>query len=141
MTRDPAEMLRDGLESWNRGDSDGILELLDPDVRIVLSGAFPDLDTEYRGHEGFLSFWRAMNSMWNPLEMEAGEIERVDGLLLSSVTFKGTGREGIHVERDFWFVWQFDDAGEKVVAYSSHQDREAAVEAAEAAKRTGSLTA
>ena len=141
MTRDPQEMLRAGMDAWNRGDADGIIELLDPDVRIQLSGAFPDLDKEYRGHEGFLEFWTAMNDMWQPLEMEPGEIEEIDGLLLSSITFKGTGREGIHVERDFWFVWQFDEAGEKVVAYSSNRDRESAVAAAEAAKRTGSLTA
>ncbi len=138
---DPAGMLRLGLEAWNRGDTDGILELLDPEVGIHLSGAFPDLNIEYRGHQGFLTFWRAMNDMWNPLEMEAGEIEQLDGLLLSAVTFKGTGRDGIKVEREFWFVWQFDDAAEKVIAYSSHQDRNSAVEAAKAASEKGGLPA
>jgi ketosteroid isomerase-like protein len=138
---DPAGMLRLGLEAWNRGDTDGILELLDPDVEIHLSGAFPDLETDYRGHEGFLAFWRAMSDMWSPLELEPGEIEEFDGLLLSAVTFKGTGREGIRVERDFWFVWQFDDNREKAVAYSSHMDRESAVAAARRAVETGSLAA
>jgi ketosteroid isomerase-like protein len=138
---DPREMLRLALEAWNRGDTEGILELLDTDVRIHLSGAFPDLDTEYRGHEGFLAFWRAMTDMWSPLELEGGEIEQLEGLLLSPITFKGTGREGIQVQRDFWFVWQLDDDRGKVVAYSSHRDRESAIAAADEARKTGSLPA
>lgn len=141
MTRDPEAMLREGLDAWNRGDVEGMLELLDPDVEIHLSGAFPDLDREYHGHDGLREFWRAMTEMWHPLRMSVGEIETIDGLMLSGVTFHGTGREGIEVEREFWFVWQFDEAGEKVAAYSSHRDRESAVETARAAVRTGSLRA
>ena len=137
MTDARAEMLRQGLDAWNRGDVDGVLELLDPDVRIHLSGAFPDLSIEYRGHDGFRKFWRAMNDMWSPLEMEAGEIEPIGDLLMSGITFRGTGREGIQVERVFYFLWEIDEERSKVTAYSSHRDRESAVEAADEAQVKG----
>ena len=139
MTDERVEMLERGLDAWNRGDVGGILELLDPDVKIQLSGAFPDLSIDYRGHEGFRKFWSAMNDMWSPLEMEAGEIEPIGDLLMSAVTFRGTGREGIQVERTFYFLWQISEATGKVTAYSSHRDREGALEAAEEAQVKGGL--
>jgi ketosteroid isomerase-like protein len=139
VTDERVAMLRQGLDAWNRGDLDGILNLLDPDVSIHLSGAFPDLSIDYRGHEGFRKFWRAMNDMWSPLEMEAGEIEPIGELLMSGVTFRGTGREGIQVERVFYFLWEIDEESGEAAAYSSHRDRESALEAAEDARVKGGL--
>ena len=40
MTSDPATLLREGMEAWNRGDLETLLGLLDPDIRIHLTGAF-----------------------------------------------------------------------------------------------------
>ena len=133
------EMLRQGLDAWNRGDVDGILELMDPDVRIHLSGAFPDLSREYRGHEGLREFWRAMNDMWSPLQMEVGEIEPIGELLMTGVTFLGTGREGIQVERVFYFLGEIDEGTRKVTAYSSHRDRDSALAVAAEAREKGGL--
>jgi ketosteroid isomerase-like protein len=141
VTDERVAMLRRGLEAWNNGDVEGMLELLEPDVGIHLSGAFPGLERDYRGHEGLRTFWREMNDMWHPLEMEAGEIEPLGDLLLSGVIFRATGRDGIRVERTFYFVWQFDRASGKVSAYSSHRDRESALEAARAATEKGGFPA
>jgi ketosteroid isomerase-like protein len=141
VTEDREAMLRRGLDAWNRDDIDGLLELLEPDVGIHLSGAFPGLDREYRGHQGMREFWGEMHDMWDPLEMEGGEIEPLDEFAVAPITFRATGREGIQVERVFYFVWQFDEETSKVSAYSSHQDRESAVEAARAAQKTGGLRA
>ena len=141
MTDERVERFRRGLEAWNDGNFDVILEQLDPDVQIHLSGAFPGLEREYRGHEGFLAFWREMGDMWHPLQMEAREIEPVGDLVLTGVNFKATGRNGIQVDRTFYFVWQFDATSDKVIAYSSHQDRESALEAAQTAREKGELPA
>jgi ketosteroid isomerase-like protein len=139
VTDDREAMLRRGLDAWNRDDIDELLELLEPDVGIHLSGAFPGLDRDYRGHDGMREFWREMHDMWHPLEMKGGQIEPLGDLALAPITFRATGRDGIQVERVFYFVWQFDDRTGKVRAYSSHQDRESAVAAAEEAKATGGL--
>jgi ketosteroid isomerase-like protein len=141
VTDSRVQMLRDGLDCWNRGDLEGLLEFLEPDVRIHLSGAFPDLPTDLAGHEGLHRFWKAMHDMWAPLEMETGEIESVGDLMLSAINFRGTGRDGIQVERTFYFLWQFDEQSGKVSAYSSHRDRESAVETAAAAREKGGLPA
>jgi len=141
VTDERIAQLRQGPDAWNQGDLDGVLELLEPDVGIHLSGAFPDLPTELAGHDGLRRFWQAMHDMWNPLEMQAGEIEPVGDLLLTAIHFQGTGRDGIQVERTFFFVWQFDEESGKVSAYSSHRDRESALEAIEAARETGGLPA
>lgn len=137
MKDEHAASLRRGIDAWNREDLDGILELLDGDIAIHLSGAFPDLKREYRGHDGFRAFWRAMHEMWRPLEMELGEVEPLDDLILTAVTFRGTGRDGIQVEQVFFFVWEFDPRTDKVIAYTARPDRDAALEAATALRAKG----
>jgi ketosteroid isomerase-like protein len=139
MTSDPATLLREGMEAWNRGDLETLLGLLDPDVRIRLTGAFAGLGPEYRGHQGFRDFWDEFRGMWDTLEALPVEIELVDGLLFSAVKFRGKGREGIEVERLFYFVWELNEDRTQVTAYRAFSNREEATAVALEARTTGGL--
>ena len=48
------ELARRGYEAFNRGDTEAMLEFLDPDVTTVDSPEAPDRGV-YRRHEGFLA--------------------------------------------------------------------------------------
>jgi ketosteroid isomerase-like protein len=128
------------MEAWNRGDLETLLGLLDPDVGIRLTGAFAGLGTEYRGHQGFRDFWEEFRDMWDTLEVLPEEIEMIDGLLFSAVMFRGRGREGIEVERPFYFVWELNEDRRQVTAYRAFSNREEATAVAQEARTTGGLT-
>jgi ketosteroid isomerase-like protein len=128
------------MEAWNRGDLETLLGLLDPDVRIRLTGAFAGLGTEYRGHQGFRDFWDEFRDMWDTLEVLPEEIEMIDGLLFSAVMFRGRGREGIEVERPFYFVWELNEDRRQVTAYRAFSNREEATAVAQEARTAGGLT-
>jgi ketosteroid isomerase-like protein len=134
---DRVELLREGLDAWNRGELERVLEVLDPDVDIRLSGAFPGLGPAYQGHQGFREFWQEFRDMWDTLEVEPLEVEMMGELLFSTVGFRGRGRDGIEVERAFYFLWEFGQDGKKVTAYRAFGDRDATTAAADEARARG----
>jgi ketosteroid isomerase-like protein len=139
--RDPEAILRQAFEAWNRGDSETILRLLAPDVRIRLSGGFAGLGPEYRGHQGFLRFWEEFRDMWETLEVRQEEFETIDGLKLSTVRFRGKGREGIEVDQLFYFVIEFSDDATQIAAYRAFSDHAEAAGAAHEGQAKGGLPA
>ena len=78
--------------------------------------------------------------MWDTLEVLSEEIEMIDGLLFSAVMFRGRGREGIEVERPFYFVWELNEDRRQVTAYRAFSNREEATAVAQEARTTGGLT-
>jgi hypothetical protein len=50
---------------------DAGLEFLAPEIELHLSGAFPDLDAVYRGHEGVERFTDLFNAPWEELSVDA----------------------------------------------------------------------
>jgi ketosteroid isomerase-like protein len=139
VTDERVTVLRRGIDAWNRGDLDGILRFFSPDVEIRLSGAFPGLKRDYRGHEGYREFWHSFREMWSTLQVELVENEPVGDLLLSTVRFHGRGREGIDVEQSFYFLWEFSDDGRTVTAYRAYPSHELAQDAANEAREKGGL--
>jgi hypothetical protein len=68
-------------------------------------------------------------------------VQTLDGLPLTVVRFRGKGRDGIEVERPFYFVWEFTDDGSMVTAYRAFIDRDEATGVAREAHAKGELPA
>jgi ketosteroid isomerase-like protein len=96
------DLLRAGYDAWNRGDLDGWLELLDPDIVIRTSGAFPDFAPEYRGLERAGKFWRQMLEPWEDFRIEVEQIEEEGDIVAAGIRFVARGRDsGVDVELRF----------------------------------------
>jgi ketosteroid isomerase-like protein len=96
------DLLRAGYDAWNRGDLDAWLELLDPDIVIRTSGAFPDFAPEYRGLERAGKFWRQMLEPWEDFRIEVEQIEEEDDIVAAGIRFVARGRDsGVDVELRF----------------------------------------
>jgi ketosteroid isomerase-like protein len=96
------DLLRAGYDAWNRGDLDAWLELLDPDIVIGTSGAFPDLAPEYRGLERAKKFWRQMLEPWEDFGIEIEQIEEEGDIVAAGIRFVARGRDsGVDVELRF----------------------------------------
>jgi ketosteroid isomerase-like protein len=96
-----AQLLRSGYDAWNRGDRDAWLELLDPDIVIRTSGAFPDFAPEYRGLEGAERFWSQMLEPWEEFHIEVVRIEEEDDIAAGDIRFRARGRGGVDVDMRF----------------------------------------
>jgi ketosteroid isomerase-like protein len=96
------DLLRAGYDAWNRGDLDAWLELLDPDIVIRTSGAFPDFAPEYRGLERAKKFWRQMLEPWEDFRIEVEQIEGEGDIVAAGIRFVARGRDsGVDVELRF----------------------------------------
>ena len=96
------DLLRAGYDAWNRGDLDAWLELLDPDIVIRTSGAFPDFAPEYRGLEPAGKFWRQMLEPWEDFRIEVEQIEEEGDIVAAGIRFVARGRDsGVDVELRF----------------------------------------
>jgi ketosteroid isomerase-like protein len=67
-------LVRAGYGALSDGDLDSFLEGLDPGIELVTSGAFPDFEPVYRGHEGILRFWAAITEPWESFQLETERI-------------------------------------------------------------------
>ena len=117
-----ADTVRAIYEAFGRGDVQGILEHISPDVEwerwdegnSLQEAGYPPMQ-QRRGHEGVLAF---LNAVQDTVELPVFELRAViaDGDTVVSrlrvrVHFKESGRE---VEDDEWHVWTFDDEGRVV---------------------------
>jgi ketosteroid isomerase-like protein len=105
-----SDLLRSGYDAWNRDDLDGWLELLHPDVRINPSGAFPDLGSDYRGHEGATKFWRQLHEPWEVFRIDVVHVEDAEEGAVASIRFRGRGADsGVEVDMRFGMAMRLRD--------------------------------
>lgn len=97
-----SELILAGYEAWNRDDLDAYLETLHPDVKLHTSGAWPDFDPVYGGHEGITEFWRQMHEAWEVFDIDVEQIDEEGDCFTTAVRFRGEGVDsGIEVEMRF----------------------------------------
>jgi ketosteroid isomerase-like protein len=99
MANSVEDLVRWGYETaWNDGDLDALLTLADRDIVFRTSGAFPDLEAEYRGHEGIRRYWETVRNPFEHLRMEVARvIERGEDILIL-FRFHARGREGLEAD-------------------------------------------
>ena len=128
MSEENVERLRQGVAAFNRGDMDGMLALLDPDVEFVTAGLFPGVSPVYRGHDGWVTFLREFRGTWESLSVETNEFRDAGDQVVLLMTFDARGRNGLEVHRKFANVWTLRDG--RAVRIQSYGEWSAALEAA-----------
>jgi ketosteroid isomerase-like protein len=102
------ELIRRGTESWLRGDFEGWLETIDPQVGWdVSTHPLPDVPNRGRGREAFLTdMLGTYMSGWNDYSAEIEEVseagEEVILVLREVATMRDTG---VRLERDLVLLW------------------------------------
>jgi ketosteroid isomerase-like protein len=128
------ELARRGIDAYNRGDVQALLELLDEEVEVYTPPELPNAGT-YRGHEGFLQWANQWEEAWEEFRLE---IERIDlvGERYVVVTVRQFGRgvgSGVEVEMRIAQLWEALE--DKVTRLHYCPDRETALAAAERLSR------
>ena len=98
-------MFRNALEAFNRGDVQGALKDMDPQVEWHTPHSLPDTQT-YHGHQGVEAWWKMMRDAFDDLRLEAGVFKDLgDGKVLVPVRASGRGRDsGVPVNVSFYLL-------------------------------------
>ena len=104
MSQQNVELVRAGYELWNRGDVDGFIELLDPDVEIHDPPEAPDAQI-WHGHEGYRRAVEQFMAAWEDASVEPKEIVDAGDRVLVRVHYRVRGKDqGIEIELDVFHV-------------------------------------
>jgi ketosteroid isomerase-like protein len=123
------EMLRRGYEAFNRGDVDGALEAIHPDVvwhTYIVPG--PGGGT-YHGHEGVRELWSDAQRIFGGFRNVPEEVFEESERVVVFVRIEGVGtKSGVAVQARIAHLYEFRD--DLAVLVRSFEDREEALRAA-----------
>jgi len=102
MAREHVDVVLRGLEAFNRGDIEGLVEVVDPEVVWEEGGTvFPDLPPAYHGREGVRRWWQdAIVDAWASFTATLLDLlDEGEGRVVQIYRITGRGREsGIDVD-------------------------------------------
>jgi ketosteroid isomerase-like protein len=121
-----------GYGAWSRGDLEGFLAELAPDIEFHTAVLFPGIEDVYHGHDGVTRFWHQMREPFESFSIEPERIERHDDdAAVIDIRFRAIGKgSAVPVELEFFHAARLRDG--LVTWLSSHGAREDAVEALKA---------
>jgi ketosteroid isomerase-like protein len=120
------EIVRAGLDAFDRGEWDAAVQHAAPDVELDMSRAigFPP---DVYGREQLRTVFSEMREAWESVRTEPHEFIEVDEHVIVPVTVHMVGRQGIEVEARTTWMWTFRDG--IVVRLALFQERRDALEA------------
>ena len=120
------ELVRRGMEAYNRGDLDTVLEMLSPEVEVFAPTDVMNSGT-FHGHAGWLEWTREWNEAWESFEIQVKALDSLDErFILADVQQRGLGRgSGVEVELDV--TWLFEIRADRCAYMAIHLDRERAL--------------
>jgi ketosteroid isomerase-like protein len=127
MPGENVEVMRAGIDAWNRDDRDGWLAVFAPEAEWHTTGRFADRGV-YRGREALARYWAEFREDVEVLGTSVSEVRAIGDKVLVAATATGRGRLSRAVfEVPVWFVSTFCDG--LVVRVETHDDAEGALEA------------
>ena len=128
MRQETLDLIREGIEAFNRRDVDGMLAPLRSDVqleplRAVLEGSV------YEGHQGLREWVADMAEDWEDFEVRVDDLYAVgeDHVLVEAHVHARARGSGVVM--DAAGAWLCDVQDEKVARVRFYSDRESALEA------------
>lgn len=136
--RENVDLVRRGVETFRRGDVDGLLALAREDFEIFLPTHLPNSGT-YRGHDGFLAWLGQWLDAWEDFTVAIADVEpagerHVVAMMRQSARGKGSG---IPVDMEIAYLWEVRDG--RFAAMHLYDSREEALRVAEQRERSGAL--
>lgn len=114
MSHDRVEIVRQGIEAWNRHDFEMGVRHLAPDVEWVPASPAAVESSVYRGHDEVARGFNAIWESWDVFEFEEQEIRDLgDSVLWLGVVHMRGGASGVELDQEFANHLVF--SGDKVV--------------------------
>jgi ketosteroid isomerase-like protein len=126
MSQENVEIARAAIDALNRGDGDAAFKDMAPDFEFDFSRAIGLPRGVYQADQA-RRLWEEVTSTWAAVHWEAQFIEAGE-LVVTALTNRHRGREGIEVLARTAWVWTFRDGS--VARITFYQERREALEAA-----------
>ena len=127
MSQENVQVIREGYDAFNRGNTEGVVATLDPDIEWWPAADEP-ITQPYRGHEGYRSLVAEIRDYVPDLQAEIEEVFAVADRVVTCVRFWGRGRDsGVPVEIRETNVARFRDG--KIVEVREYREKAEALEA------------
>jgi uncharacterized protein len=128
MSEQDVERIRRGVEAFNRGDVETVLEGLDPEVEWHVPPIVPE-KTVYRGHHGVKELLQSMQDSFDNFQIAVEEIVDAGDRVMVLAALRGRGKaSGIEVETpSFGWVWTLREG--KTVLVEVYPNRAETLEA------------
>jgi ketosteroid isomerase-like protein len=106
---DQVQLVRDGIDAWNRGDWEAALDRLHEDIEWRISQPLFDMPVLSHGHDGVREFWRRWAEPWEQLHVEPERMVPIEGGVAAFVRWRARGRDGVEVDQQVVFVFMADE--------------------------------
>lgn len=127
MSRENVELVQSAYDAYFRGDVQGLLELVAPDVVVEQPPEQPDVST-YEGHDGLLKAMADWTGAWEDFRIEVLRMIDAGAHVLVTVRQGGRGHgSGIEIEDEYTFIHTIEDG--KVVRWRMFRSEREALEA------------
>src|SRR5437879_3332130 len=103
MSEDKVDVVRKGIDAWNRRDADLWLSYAAPEIEWLPAGPAAVESTVYRGYDEVASGFESVWQTWEQFRLEESEVRDLDGSVLWLGCVKMTGAAS-HVELDQEFA-------------------------------------
>ena len=136
MSQENVEAFRRGLEAGNRGDVDGLLAELDPEVEwhSALHALLGGEQTVFRGHDGVREMMRDLNEVFGEIHIEISEIRDLGDRLVAIGRTRTRGKaSGAVTETPLAFVTEIKNG--KTISLQAYLNPEQALEAVGASEQ------
>jgi ketosteroid isomerase-like protein len=120
------DLARRGMEAYNRGDIDAVLELFSPEVEVYAPPDFINAGV-FQGREGWLKWTAQWNEAWESFDIRVDRVEPIgQRFVVVDAHQVGRGRgSGVSVELDVIYLFEISDG--RCVYFAIYPDRERAL--------------
>jgi ketosteroid isomerase-like protein len=128
MSQENVEIVRRGLEAWNRRDLTTWLGSFHPDAELDWSRSRGPLMGVYRRHDGLGTFWEAWFSTFEQVHLETHGFTEAGSEVVAPNTARLQGRQGIEVIARSTFLFTVRNG--QITCLRMFQEQAEALEAA-----------
>ena len=129
MSEENVERARRVYEAWNAHEWDRVLDEVDAEHELYLTGLLPGLKQEYRGHDGLREFLESFDAIWTDLRVEVDRIEDAGDRVVGLVHLHGTATgSGVPVSIEYAHVFHLK--GDRAVRTDAYRTWQEALDAA-----------
>ena len=131
MSQENVEAFKRGLEAGNRGDVDGLLDELHPEIEwhSALHALMGGEQTVFRGHAGVRKMIGDLYETFDEVQIEMSEFRDLgDGLVAIGTTRTRGKASGVETETPLAFVTEIRNG--KTISIRAYLDRAEALDAA-----------
>jgi ketosteroid isomerase-like protein len=121
------EVIRRGLDAYNKGDVVAMLETADPDIEFVPLRSLV-VGGSYRGHEGIRQFFEDLDEEWENRVIRNEDFRERDDSVLLLGEFEARGKAS-GVEMHSPVAWLFELRDGKVMRMQAYSNQEEALRA------------